>query len=695
MTGTRRILDDLFVPLIHGDSDRTRVAKPIRAILLTLIGAAMAILLIGVVIHSRRITVLAAVTLAGLAGIFILLRHEYFKTSAFLTCLFAIGLSGYSLATGDGIHDVAIILFPGVLVVASMLLGRNVFLLFSLLSVVLLGAIGACEMLGFLTTRMSHFSRIDDVLTSMVLLSALVVLIWLLTDGLVRALRGMQRSEESYRAIFNATSEAILIHDPATGAILDVNNTVLDMFGYSKDELSALSIADLSWGAPTYDKDAAFERFQRARKEGPQLFAWRSKRKDGTLFWTEVALRMATLGGEERILAVARDVDEKRRIEEKLRQSERIQVMGQLAGGIAHDFNNQLGGIIGFAELIARSPNSENRRNYCKHILTAAESAARLNKKLLGFARTEQGDWLTVNINDVINETILVLDHSVGKNIEILSRLASEELPVLGESAELQNALLNLGINSRDAMPDGGTIEFETEQLFLDDKFLSRYHETIPAGNYVTISVTDSGHGIPESVQERMFEPFFTTKEVGKGTGMGLSGVYATVKAHRGLITCYSEEHRGTVFKLYLPLHDGTPSTMPEEDENLDPFRGSETVLIVDDEPVMLNLAEQILSELGYKIRSFDSPLAAIVYYQNHVEEIDLVVLDMVMPKIDGYKTFEKLKSANPKVKGIVCSGYASQVNIEGVKSLGISGFVDKPYRKKQLAQAVYRAIHD
>ncbi len=674
--------------------EKTRESKTLLSILLTLTAGTLAIVLVGIAAGKPRFIGLAGISLGVFFFMFIGYRRGYLRLSAFVTSLYLIGIAAYSIVTGDGIHDVAMIVFPVFLLIGSLLLERRLFFFLASLAVAIVALTGIAEMRGTLTNDLAFATDLPDLALSVILLTCTAVVIHILTVGLVHALSGMQKSEEGYRTIFNATSEAILLHDAETGRILDVNDTMLEMFGYTRSEVDGLTISDLSRGTSPYAKRDAENRLLEASGEGRQLFSWRSKKKDGTLFWTEVALRRTAIDGEARILAVVRDVDEKKRMEAELRQSEKMQVIGQLAGGIAHDFNNQLGGIIGFAELLSSALEDPSLCNYCNNIISSAESAAELNKKLLGFARKGQSEKRPLDINETVRETVSVLTHSVDKRIEVVCRLHEGGLLVRADASQLQNALLNLGINARDAMPKGGTIELSTRPVYLDEAFVSQYPKRAP-GEYVMVSVTDTGTGISREVQERMYDPFFTTKAAGKGTGMGLSGVYATVQDHGGLIICYSELDQGTVFKLYLPAEPaGEPRVQPEA-EAITRFAGEETILIVDDETTILEIGEKILSDLGYTVRTFSSPLAAIVYYKTHFREIDLVVLDMVMPRSDGLETFKKLKAANPDIRAVVCSGFSERQKVDEILALGVSSFITKPFRKRDLARGVYQALHE
>jgi signal transduction histidine kinase/ActR/RegA family two-component response regulator len=376
------------------------------------------------------------------------------------------------------------------------------------------------------------------------------------------------------------------------------------------------------------------------------------------------------------------------RTSEQLRQSEKMQAIGQLAGGVAHDFNNQLSGIMGFAEMLAERLEDPELKKYADQILTASTRAADLTRQLLAFGR--KGKYLNVptDIHKVIGEVVDLLNRSIDKRIEIKRCLEANPSVVVADPTQLQNAILNLALNARDAMPQGGMLSFVTSVVFLE----AQPDEELKPGRYVQISVTDTGVGMDAATKKRLFEPFFTTKEVGKGTGLGLASAYGTIKNHGGTIRVYSELGHGSTFRVYLPvLEEGAGPVVPEVAVSAPSGHGR--VLLVDDEPVILEVGAAMLRRQGYEVVTCSDPREAVALYGRDWRSIDLVILDMVMPKMGGRDVFLAMREINPAVKALLASGFSINGEAQGIMNLGVMAFVSKPFRLADLAQGVARGL--
>ncbi len=384
-----------------------------------------------------------------------------------------------------------------------------------------------------------------------------------------------------------------------------------------------------------------------------------------------------------------------RKSEEKLRQAEKMQAIGQLAGGIAHDFNNQLTGIVGYADLLLEElRDTKELSHYVANILKASKNATDLTEKLLAFARKGKYLSVPVDMNRTIEEVISLLLHSIDKKIVIKQQLNAKPPTTLGDPSQLQNSILNLALNARDAMPEGGKLTFGTSIVNLDNKYCRKVPYEIIPGKYVHISVTDSGIGMDEEIKKHMFEPFFTTKQNGKGTGMGLAAAYGTIKNHKGSIDTSSKIGFGTTFNVYLPLHTKQEKEVIYNIERIEKaIRGTAHILLVDDEDIVCDLGLKVLEKLGYKVTICSTGAEALMQYRNSWSNIDLVILDMVMPEMNGRETFQAMKSINPNVKALLSSGYS--INGEAVKIIdeGIMGFIQKPYRMPQLSQKIAKVL--
>jgi signal transduction histidine kinase/CheY-like chemotaxis protein len=357
-----------------------------------------------------------------------------------------------------------------------------------------------------------------------------------------------------------------------------------------------------------------------------------------------------------RVITVVRGTTEVVRAQERLRQAEKMEALGQLAGGIAHDFNNQLAAILGYAELLRARLTDPGLREDADMIGRAASRSADLTRQLLAFARKGKVLSETIDVHAVLREIVALLGRTVDKRIRIRMELDDVACLTTGDPSQLHTALLNLAINARDAMPEGGELVFRTSRLSLSDE-RSRAHHLAP-GAYVQIAVSDTGVGMNEATRRRLFEPFFTTKEPGKGTGMGLAAVYGTVLGHQGAIAVQSEPGKGSTFTVLLPLSTtGQAGARPAVDVPADNI--ARNVLVVDDEPAVRSMIRDALEDLGWSVTAYADSRQAVRWYAEHGASIDLVILDMAMPLLNGADTLKALRAINPAVRAVIASGHA------------------------------------
>jgi len=388
------------------------------------------------------------------------------------------------------------------------------------------------------------------------------------------------------------------------------------------------------------------------------------------------------------VLVVSRDMTEKKRLETRLRQSEKMQAIGQLAGGIAHDFNNQLAGILGYADLLWNDLSVPALRGYADMIRQSAQKASGLTRQLLTFSRKGTPVTDPVEIHSVILEVVGLLTRSIDKKIVVNKRLSAKKSTVLGDASLLQSSLLNLGINARDAIADSGEIRFETSEVEFDSMSCRDLGIEHPPGSFLMITVSDTGRGMDKSIQQHLFEPFFTTKPEGRGTGLGLSIVYGTVRSHRGAITVYSEPGHGSTFKIFLPVVGQEEYQAETPDLEEDKFGGGR-ILVVEDEASLRTMIETILVKSGYSVVSFPDGNEALMHYSVHWKEIDLVVLDLIMPVMGGKETFLKMKEINPGVKAVLSSGFSLNGEAKFLLDAGAMGFIQKPYTTRDIRRMV------
>ena len=502
-------------------------------------------------------------------------------------------------------------------------------------------------------------------------------------------------SRRDYQEIVNAVSEAVFIHDAENGKIVAVNRVASELYGYTEAELLALSVEDLSLGEEPYTQNEAGKFIALALAGDQQLIEWRAKKKSGELFWAEVSLRLGNLQGKKCVLASVRDVSERRRAEDQLAQLQKMDSIGQLAGGIAHDFNNMLGGIIGGAELLQLlHKDDEQSQRYIDLVLQAARRAAELTGKMLAYSRKGVRERVNLDLHDVIDDACGIIERSIDRRIELKRLLNADMAGMVGDRTLIQNCIMNLCINAADAMPEGGTLTIETENIVLNDEAVAVSPFELEPGTFIQLSVYDTGHGIPENVRKHIFEPFFTTKEVGRGTGMGLASVFGTVTDHAGSITVYSEIDEGTVFHVLLPVDPSIEPTMNVEEAGETPH-GTGIILLVDDEDVVRVGTEQLLKALGYTVITASNGVEAVDEFKQHQQAIDVVLLDMIMPQMSGRDCFFALRELRSDLPIVLCSGFTKKDIVEELQTSGLFGYLKKPVRMHDLARMISRACQN
>ncbi|MBN2442876.1 MAG: PAS domain S-box protein [Spirochaetales bacterium] len=380
------------------------------------------------------------------------------------------------------------------------------------------------------------------------------------------------------------------------------------------------------------------------------------------------------------ILGINIDITDYKMMEDQLHHSEKMEAIGQLAGGIAHDFNNQLTGIMGYTDFIRyfNSNNPETITN-SEAIKDIVQRAAALTSQLLAFARKGKFQSAPVDLHVIIKEVGDILFRSINKNIRIKQRLEALLPITLGDSSQIENALLNIAINARDAMEKGGELSFSTESVILTQNTLPHYHDQILPGSYVKITITDTGSGIESKVLSHLFEPFFTTKPPGKGTGMGLAAVYGTIQMHHGGINVYSKVGEGTSFELFFPVHTKKNNEKQQKQTSM-PVEGEGRILYIEDEDAIRLATTQNLESLGYSVIACSTGDQAIEDYSENINKFDLMILDIVLPGIDGISVYQSMITFNPEIKVLFCSGYSPNDDIQQLMNQKNIGFIHKPY---------------
>lgn len=524
-------------------------------------------------------------------------------------------------------------------------------------------------------------------------------------------------SEEQFRYWSEATFEGMVVHEQ--GRILAANSKLAEIFGYEPAEFIAKHISELA------AQESQELILKKMLMESPEPYEAVGLRKDRVVFPIEINEKSITYEGRPAKILAVRDTTEQKRakaaykqaviyahelraeinerkraealrneLEQQFRQAQKMEAIGRLAGGVAHDFNNLLTAIMGYGAMAMDTlPADHSARADLEGIQKTAQRAANLTRQLLAFARRQIIEPRVLNLNDLILNVEKMLRRLISEDIKLSTVLGPDLEPIKADPGQLEQVLLNLAVNARDAMPQGGELVIETANVSLDQDYARRHAEVTP-GEYVLLAVSDTGLGMTEEVKARLFEPFFTTKEVGKGTGLGLATCFGIVKQNGGHIRAYSELGLGTTFKIYLPQVEGTavPLIRPEAVDTL--TQGSETILLAEDEITVRDLAAQSLRQQGYTVLEAADGLDALdLARRQPKKEIHLLVTDMVMPRMGGADLAEQLRSLRPDLKVLFMSGYTDSTIIRyGLPQTG-TVFLQKPFSPQRLVQKVREVL--
>jgi two-component system, cell cycle sensor histidine kinase and response regulator CckA len=504
-----------------------------------------------------------------------------------------------------------------------------------------------------------------------------------------RAEQDLRRSEVRVQRLVDSNIIGITIGDLA-GKLIDANAAFLGLLGYSREELLSGAMRWDAMTPPEYrDRDQrSVDELKRTGVAAP----WEKEffRKDGSR--VSVLIGVATVlsaQGDIECVAFVVDISERKHLEQQLRQAQKMEAIGQLAGGLAHDFNNLLGVIIGYSELLLdRTHDDIKMHKQCEEIKKAGDRAASLTRQLLAFSRQQVLAPRVLNLNAVVVETEKMLRRLIREDILLQTSLDPTLGAVKADPGQMEQVIMNLAVNARDAMPMGGKLVIETTNAELDEKY-ALHHPPCLAGRYVLLSVTDTGIGMNEETRAHIFEPFFTTKELGKGTGLGLSTVYGVIQQSGGYIWVYSEPKQGSTFKIYLPrVDEPVQPKRPSEGISGVP-RGTETVLLVEDEESVRTLTRNLLEEGGYSVLEAGNGIEALEIAQRHDGTIHLLLTDVVMPGMNGPTLAESLAVTHPKMKALCMSGYTGTFfNLSGLVDRGVA-LLQKPFSRDMLLRKV------
>ncbi len=501
-----------------------------------------------------------------------------------------------------------------------------------------------------------------------------------------RAEAAIRRSEARYRDLFENATDLIATVD-LDSRLTAVNESFVRTLGYSREELMGTSLRDLvpvEW----------HEQLERARvrKIGESLDATIYEHeflaKNGTRIPVEVASRVIEEDGRPvGVEAICRDISERRNLEAQLRQAQRLEAIGQLAGGVAHDFNNLLTVISGYAEELLEEGDPESRGELSE-IAAAAERATVLTRQLLAFSRRQVLQPRIVDLNEVVGGIMPMLTRLIGEDIDLVASLDPSLRLVRADPTQIEQVILNLAINARDAMPTGGRLTIETSNAYLDENYTAEHADVHP-GPHAILAVTDSGIGMDADTAARIFEPFFTTKGPGNGTGLGLSTVYGIMKQSGGNVWVYSEPGKGSTFKVYLPADATAQAASPSHTEHISVPQGAETILVVEDEEQVRVLTANLLRKRGYTVIATGSGSEALAIATEKRDRIDLLLTDLVMPEMSGPELASQITTINPDLRVLFMSGYADEAVTRHGRLEAGSAFIEKPFSSAGLARKV------
>ncbi len=486
------------------------------------------------------------------------------------------------------------------------------------------------------------------------------------------------------------TADAIILTD-IEGNIQYVNPAFEKITGYSPEEVTGQNISILESGK---HDSSFFSDIWDCLKRGE---VWRgrfiNRKKDTSLYQSEATISPVknAAGQITNYVSVQRDVTREIHLEKQLRQAQKMEAIGTLAGGIAHDFNNLLLGIQGNISLSLLDLEAESQIfSNLKKIETYVQDGVELTRQLLGFARGGKYQVRLTDLNRLLKEQNLLFGRA-NKAVEFKDEFDTGLWSVEADEDQIEQVILNIYMNALQAMPEGGTLTVRTKNVTVEQERFTPYR--VRAGDYVKIAVIDTGTGMDEKTQRRIFDPFFTTKEMGRGAGLGLASVYGIIKNHGGFVNVDSQTGRGTRFEIFLPAsREGVPpKPLPAEELT----EGHETVLLVDDEEMIIDVGKRMLEKLGYETLTAINGSRAVEIYKTREKDIDVVILDMVMPKISGGETFDKLKQINPDIKVILCSGYSIDGQASEILKRGCKAFIQKPFNLKTLSQHIRAVLND
>jgi len=721
------------------DEEKARVAKILGVILWSVV-AVVSILIITWLItgksHELGPYAIPANTfiIAVALGMLFLIRGGYVDSAGFVFVAFIWSNITFQAFTSDGVRGSAAIIYITIMVLASLLLGWRMSIGIAALSTLSIWVLAHAEQIGLMSFQLDGPYEVALESTGMFILSA--VLLALTTTGLSNALKRARKSEQSlkdsnralqhnlgqlaqrekalrdseerFRLLAENVVDIIWILDPETLRFVYISPSVDRIVGYKPDEVMGLKLDQLL----TPESKKLTDRFLTEELPKSRQDASRTSRveldllhKNGAKVWVETVARVVYINwlSAYGIIGVTRDITqrknsekERKQLHDQLLQAQKMEAVGTLAGGIAHDFNNSLQGILGYTQILIFEKHKEDPDlKLLKQIERSAQRSSELTRQLLTFSRKMESQLRPLDLNQEVRQLEKLLERTIPKMIGIETRLGSDLKIINGDPVQIEQMIMNLSINARDAMPDGGKLVFECEKTILDENYC-KMHVDVSPGIFVRLSISDTGKGMDRQTRDRLFEPFFTTKGTGEGTGLGLAMVYGIVKNHGGHITCESMPDKGTTFRVYFPVIEEAGSQQPEQHREMTQIpQGSETILLVDDEDYLRDLGRRMLTKFGYTVLTAADGETAVQVYREQGTQISLVILDLIMPGIGGRNCLDRILEEDPSATVIIASGYSVDEPTKKEIESKAKGFVSKPFELNQMIHIVRKTLDE
>jgi len=508
--------------------------------------------------------------------------------------------------------------------------------------------------------------------------------------------KNLRESEEQYRSLFQNNHSVMLLVDPKTADIVDANPAAVSFYGWSYEALTSKKIFNIN----TLTKEQVFDEMEKAKMEQRKHFYFQHCLASGEIRDVEVYTGPIKVHGKKLLFSIVYDItarkkaeEEKAALEGQLLHAQKMESIGTLSGGIAHDFNNLLGIILGNAEMAMDDvPELHPTKFHLNEIRTASFRARDVVKQLLSFGRKTDPKQRPVRLVQIVEDALKFLRFSIPTSIEIRQNIQDDtDDSILADSTQINQVMINLCTNAAHAMEDtGGVMTIGIQNIYLDQISAAVYPD-MPPGNYVKLTVSDTGPGIDPEIKDRIFDPYFTTKEVGKGSGIGLSVVHGVVKSHSGAISVDSKFGKGTTFSILFPAAEEEAVIETEHDERL--ATGNERILFVDDEESMAEIGRRRLERLGYQVESKTNPIEALELFRGDPDQFDLVITDMTMPHITGDKLVKEILKIRPDMPTILCTGFSEKINEEKAKEIGVREYIEKPFDRGKLSRLVRKVL--